>query len=82
VFAGGDYRLVARNIFLDGPTFRDGPNVNHRNAVHDLTAGFVFRYRQLNLSLTRIRRSEEFTTIQGGGGQQVFYSFNAGWQFE
>lgn len=81
-FAGADYRLVARNIFLDGPAFRDGPNVNRRNAVHDLSAGFVVRSRHFNLSLTRIRRSEEFTTAQGGGGQQGFYSLNAGWQFD
>lgn len=81
-FAGGDYRLVARNIFLDGPVFHDGPNVNHRNAVHDITSGFAFRYRQLNLSLTHITRSEEFTTAQGGGGKQRFYSLNVGWQFE
>lgn len=81
-FGGGDYRLVARNIFLDGPIFRDGPNVNHRNAVHDITGGFAFRYRQLNLSLTHISRSEEFTTAQGGGGKQAFYSLNVGWQFE
>lgn len=82
LFAGGDYRLVARNIFLDGPMFSDGPNVNHRNVVHDATAGFAMRYRQLNLSLTHIRRSEEFTTVFGGGGRQAFYSLNLGWQFE
>ena len=27
VFAGVDHRLVAYNIFLDGPVFRDGPSV-------------------------------------------------------
>lgn len=81
-FAGGDYRLVARNIFLDGPMFRGGPSVDRRSAVHDLTTGFMFRYRQLNLSFTRIRRSEEFTTPLGGGGSQAFYSLNIGWQFE
>lgn len=82
VFAGGDYRLVARNIFLDGPMFRGGPNVNHRNVVHDLTVGFAFHYRQLNVSLTHIRRSEEFTTDHGGSARQGFYSLNAGWRFE
>ena len=81
VFAGGDYRLVARNIFLDGPMFRGCPNVNHRNVVHDLNVGFAFRYRQLNLSLTHIRRSEEFTTDFGGSVRQGFYSLNVGWQF-
>ncbi len=81
-FVGADYRLVARNIFLDGPMFRGGPSVDRRSAVHDLTSGFMFRYRQLNVSLTHIRRSEEFTTPMGGGGPQAFYSLNIGWQFE
>lgn len=82
LFAGGDYRLVARNIFLDGTLFRDSPSVDRRNAVYDLTTGLMFRYRQLNLSLTHIRRSEEFTTPSGGGGTQAFYSLNIGWQFD
>lgn len=81
-FAGVDYRLVARNIFLDGPMFRDGPGVDRRDAAHDLTRGLTFRYRQLNLSVTHIRRSEEFTTPWGGGGAQAFYSLNIGWQFD
>ena len=81
-FVGGDYRLVARNIFLDGSTFRDGPSVERRVAVHDLNAGVAFRYGPVNLSLTRILRSSEFKTAQSSGGRQAFYSVNIGWQFD
>ncbi len=81
VFAGADYRLVARNIFLDGTAFHDSPSVDRRSGVHDLTRGFSLRYGPLRFSLTRIRRSEEFTTSRGGGGGQTFDSFNIGYEF-
>lgn len=81
VFTGLDYRLVGYNIFLDGTAFHDSPGVDRRTAVHDLTAGFSLRYAQLRFSLTRIRRSEEFTTSRGGGGTQTFDSFNIGFEF-
>lgn len=82
VFAGADFRLIARNIFLDGSSFRDSPSVDRRTAVHDYTTGVAFRYGPLNLSITRILRSEEFRSALGGGGKQSFYSLNAGWQFD
>lgn len=82
LFAGGDYRLVVRNIFLDGTLFRDSPSVDRRNTVYDLTVGLALRYKQLNFSLTRVRRSEEFTTPAGGVGAQTFYSLNVGWAFQ
>jgi lipid A 3-O-deacylase len=81
VFAGVDQRLVARNIFLDGPVFRDGPSVDRRNHVWDVSAGFSFRSGGLRFSWTRIRRSEEFQTPAGGGGTQRFDSLNLGYEF-
>lgn len=80
-FVGADYRLVARNIFLDGTVFHDSPSVQRRRAVHDLSAGLSFRYRWLRFSLTHILRSEEFTTAGGGGGKQSFDSLNLGLEF-
>ena len=80
-FVGADYRLVARNIFLDGTVFHDSPSVDRRTGVHDLTRGFSLRYGQLRFSLTRVRRSEEFATPRGGGGGQTFDSFNIGFEF-
>lgn len=80
VFAGVDHRLVAHNIFLDGPVFRDGPSVDRRTHVYDLSAGLSFRVDGLRFSWSRIRRSEEFRTAAGGGGQR-FDSFNLGFVF-
>jgi hypothetical protein len=80
-FAGFDGRLVGRNIFLDGTLFRDSPSVSKRDYVHDLSVGVSMRYQRLRISLTRIRRSEEFYTATGGGGSQTFDSLNMGIEF-
>lgn len=80
-FAGVDGRLVGHNIFLDGSLFRDGPSVSRRDTVYDLMAGASVRYEALRVSLTRIKRSEEFYTPLGGGGTQRFYSINIGLEF-
>lgn len=77
VFAGADHRLVARNIFLDGPAFHDGPSVDRRRHVWDLMAGVSFRVDGLRFSWTRIRRSEEFR----GAVVQRFDSLNLGFEF-
>jgi hypothetical protein len=80
-FAGVDGRLVARNIFLDGTLFRDSPSVTKRDFVHDVSVGASVRYRAVRVSLTRIKRSEEFFTAAGGGGSQTFDSLNVGIEF-
>lgn len=80
-FLGADFRLVGRNIFLDGTLLRDSPGVDSRDFVYDWTAGLSARYREVRVSLTRLRRSEEFTTPLGGGGKQTFYSLNLGFEF-
>ena len=81
VFAGVDARAVAYNIFLDGPWFRESPSVERRPLVYDWSAGVSARVSTVRLSVTRVRRSEEFTTPTRGGGSQSFYSFNVGVQF-
>jgi hypothetical protein len=81
VFAGADVRLVAHNVFLDGNLFRPGPSVDRRDLVHDLKAGISLRIAPVRISLTHVRRSEEFTTPFGDGGIQNFQSFNLGWEF-
>lgn len=80
-FAGLDVRAVAYNIFLDGPWFRDSPSVERRPLVHDWTVGVSARVSTVRVSVTRVQRSEEFTTPTRGGGTQSFYSFNLGVQF-
>ena len=80
-FAGVDGRLIAHNIFLDGSLFRDGPGIARNDKVYDITAGLSARIDKVRVSLTRIKRSEEFTTPLGGSGEQRFYSINLGIEF-
>jgi hypothetical protein len=80
-FVGFDGRLVGRNIFLDGTMFRDSPSVSKRDYVHDVSIGASVRYGPVRVSLTRIKRSEEFYTAAGGGGSQTFDSLNVGVEF-
>jgi hypothetical protein len=80
-FVGFDARLVGYNVFLEGPWFRDSPSVSKRNYVHDFSVGASMRYHWLRISLTHIRRSEEFYTAAGGGGSQRFDSLNVGFEF-
>lgn len=81
VFTGFDTRAIARNIFLDGNTFRDSPSVDRKVMVHDIKTGISMRFQPVRVSLTHVRRSEEFTTATAGGGVQQFYSLNASWDF-
>ena len=80
-FIGVDHRLVARNIFLDGTAFHDSASVERRPHVYDLTVGLAGRVGGWRLSVTRVRRSEEFHTAAGGGGTQFFHSINLGTEF-
>ncbi len=81
VFAGLDHRLVAHNIFLDGAVFRDSPSVRKRPHVYDVTLGLSLRIDATRISVTRVRRSEEFFTAAGTGGLQKFDSVNLGIEF-
>jgi lipid A 3-O-deacylase len=81
-FVGVDVRYVARNVFLDGTLFRDSPSVDRRNVVGDLSHGFSARCGPFRFALTRVRRSEEFTTAFGPGGTQRYASINIGLELQ
>jgi hypothetical protein len=81
VFAGLDHRLIAHNIFLDGTVFRDSPSVRRRPHVYDLTVGLSLRIDAVRISVTRVRRSEEFFSAASTGGRQTFDSVNLGIEF-
>jgi hypothetical protein len=81
VFAGFDARAVARNIFLDGNTFRESATVDRRVFVYDIKAGLSIRITPVRVSLTHMRRSPEFTTPLGSSGVQRFQSLNVSWEF-
>lgn len=55
-------RAVARNIFLDGNTFRDGPSVDKKNFVTSLQVGAAVTYGETRLSYTQIFMTKEYDT--------------------
>ncbi|MEO1252826.1 MAG: lipid A deacylase LpxR family protein [Pseudomonadota bacterium] len=59
-FAGIEGRAVARNIFLDGNTWRDSLSVEKRNVVGDLQAGGVIQIGRFQLGYTHVIRTKEF----------------------
>ena len=61
-FAGVDGRAIARNIFLDGNTWRDSRSVVKKNLVGDLALGLVVSYSRYRLSLTHVFRTREYKT--------------------
>ncbi|MDE2183881.1 MAG: lipid A deacylase LpxR family protein [Alphaproteobacteria bacterium] len=62
VFAGVDGRAVARNIFLDGNTWRASPSVVKKNLVGDLELGAAVTFERARLTFTHVFRSREYAT--------------------
>ncbi len=60
LFAGLDGRAVARDIFLDGNTFKDSYSVDKKPFVADASAGVAFTYDRYRLSYSINARSKEF----------------------
>lgn len=60
VFAGAEARGVARNIFLDGNTWRDSLSVEKKNFVAEFQAGIALRANGYELAYTHAYRSREF----------------------
>lgn len=60
-FVGTQGRAVARNIFLDGNSFRDSRSVPKKTLVGDVEAGVsVLWSKSLRLDFSVVQRSEEF----------------------
>lgn len=62
VFAGVQGRAVARNLFLDGNTFRDSASVERNPWVADFQTGFSVSAGDWRLAYTYVWRTEEFET--------------------
>lgn len=71
LFGGVEGRAVARNIFLDGNTFENGPSVDKRSYVGDVQYGVALTFDRLRISFSQIYRSKEFF------GQQHSDNFGA-----
>lgn len=71
LFVRGEGRAVARNIFLDGNTFRDSHSVDKYPFVADLSAGIGMNWKNTKLSYAYIYRTKEF---KGQENEQIFGS--------
>ena len=61
VYAGAQGRVVGRNIFLDGNSFRSSPSVDRKPLVADLQAGFLlFWSNDWQVDFSAVRRTREF----------------------
>lgn len=61
LFAGVDGRAVARNIFLDGNTFKDSRSVDKETLVGDVQVGAVLSWKTMRLAYTHVMRSREYS---------------------
>ena len=77
-FVGLEGRAIARDIFLDGNTWRDSRSVDKRNFVGDAQVGVAVLWRGVRFAYTQIVRSEEF---YGQRGLQTFGSLSASVRF-
>ncbi len=78
LFAGVDGRIIARNIFLDGNTFKGSPSVDKKHTVLDANAGFTITYDRIQMAYTLNWRSDEF---DGQSDNAVFGSISLGYRF-
>lgn len=60
LFAGVEGRAVARNIFLDGNTFRDSHSVDRKSLVADIQFGIAFHVDNVRIALSNVYRTREF----------------------
>ena len=60
LFAGLDGRAMARNIFLDGNTFRDSNSVDKKYLVGDGNVGFALTYDDYRMAYTLNYRTKEY----------------------
>lgn len=60
LFAGGELRAVAHDIFLDGNSWKDSHSVDKEFLVADLQTGFALLFDRFRLTYTHVFVSPEF----------------------
>jgi hypothetical protein len=78
IFAGGQARAVAQNIFLDGNTFRDSLSVDKKPIVGEFEAGFALRAGRMSLGYNHVWRTREYESepdLQDFGAVTVSAAF-------
>jgi len=78
LFLALDTRAVARDISLDGNTWRNSHKVDTRHLVTELGYGLVMHYQRWKVTLARYHRTREFN---GQSSRPVFGSIRIGYQF-
>ena len=78
LFGGVQGRVVLRDIFLDGNTFRDSPHVDKRTLVGEAQMGASIFLGATRLTYTYVIRSEEF---EGQNGLSKFGAASVSWSF-
>jgi len=73
LFGGIDARAVARDITLDGNSFRDSPSIDREWGVVDLVGGLAFGTRRWQFTYTQAIRTREF---KGQSDNQEFGSIS------
>lgn len=65
LFGAADGRAIARDIFLDGNTFRSSRSVTKETFVADLSVGVGLIAGRWQVTYTQVWRTREFTTERG-----------------
>jgi hypothetical protein len=78
LFAGGEGRAVARNIFLDGNTFRDSHSIDKNEFIAEFQSGLAASYGRTRLVFTTVLRSPE---VEGDDKWNLFGSLTLGIRF-
>lgn len=77
-FIAADGRFIARDIYLDGNTFRDSHSVDKKTQVADFIGGASVRYGTVKTTYSYIRRTRQFDTQDDG---QTFSSLSISWLY-
>lgn len=78
IFGGIDMRAIARNIFLDGNSFKNSLSVNKEYFVTDLNGGVALTYNDIRLSYSLNYRTKEYSTQTNN---QIFGSLSLSRRF-
>ncbi|MFO7592512.1 MAG: lipid A deacylase LpxR family protein [Pseudomonadota bacterium] len=61
-YMGFESRLVGRNLFLDGNTFKDSHSVDKETLVGDMQFGFVYTLNNWRIAFSNMIRTREYAT--------------------
>lgn len=65
VFGGFDARIVGRNIFIDGNTFRSSRSAERVPIVYEFQTGIAITVKRVRLAYVHVFRSKEFRAQSG-----------------